>query len=126
LYVCNDIRYQKYRASGLRDFNSDKIISDATIEKLEAESKYAIIEGIGGIGKSMLLTHLFLSSASSETRTTPLFLSLKDYKDTTSNIVDFICKSVNGNTFFQKGFGIARMSANFPDALISYFQNTKR
>lgn len=94
LYVCNDIRYQKYRASGLRDFNSDKIISDATIEKLEAESKYAIIEGIGGIGKSMLLTHLFLSSASSETRTTPLFLSLKDYKDTTSNIVDFICKSV--------------------------------
>lgn len=94
LYVCNDIRYQKYRASGLRDYKSDKTISDATIEKLEAESKYAIIEGIGGIGKSMLLTHLFLSSASADNGATPLFLSLKDYKDTTSGIVDFIWKSV--------------------------------
>lgn len=94
LYVCNDIRYQKYRASGLRDYKSDKTISDATIKKLEAESKYAIIEGIGGIGKSMLLTHLFLSSASDDNGATPLFLSLKDYKDTTSGIVDFIWKSV--------------------------------
>ena len=94
LYVCNDIRYQKYRASELRDYKSDKTISDATIEKLEAESKYAIIEGIGGIGKSMLLTHLFLSSASDDNGATPLFLSLKDYKDTTSGIVDFIWKSV--------------------------------
>lgn len=94
LYVCNDIRYQKYRASGQRDYKSDKTISDATIEKLEAESKYAIIEGIGGIGKSMLLTHLFLSSSSDDNGSTPLFLSLKDYKDTTSGIVDFIWKSV--------------------------------
>lgn len=96
LYVCNDIRYQKYRASGLRDYKADKLISDATIEKIEAESKYAIIEGIGGIGKSMLLTHLFLSSATEPAcnGATPLFLSLKDYKDTTSGIIDFIWKSV--------------------------------
>ena len=95
LYVCNNVRYRKFRATGVRDYKSDKTISNATVEKLEAESKYIIIEGTGGIGKSMLLTHLFLSSAgkSADTGITPFFLSLKDYRDTTSGIVDFIWKS---------------------------------
>lgn len=95
LYVCNNVRYRKFRAAGARDFKPEKNISNATIEKLEAESKYIIIEGTGGIGKSMLLTHLFLSSAekSADTGSTPFFLSLKNYKDTTSGIVDFIWKS---------------------------------
>ena len=95
LYVCNNVRYRKFRATGARDFKPEKNISNATIEKLEAESKYIIIEGTGGIGKSMLLTHLFLSSAekSADTGSTHFFLSLKNYKDTTSGIVDFIWKS---------------------------------
>ena len=73
LYVCNNVRYRKFRATGARDFKPEKNISNATIEKLEAESKYIIIEGTGGIGKSMLLTHLFLSSAekSADTGSTP-------------------------------------------------------
>ena len=96
LYVCNDIRYRKFRITGARDTRSEKTISNATVPQLEAESKYVIIEGIGGIGKSMLLTHLFLSSAEETLSNgiTPLFLSLKDYKNTTSSIVDFIWKSV--------------------------------
>ena len=95
LYVCNNVRYRKFRATGARDFKPEKTISNATVEKLETESKYIIIEGTGGIGKSMLLTHLFLSSAekSADTGSTPFFLSLKNYKDTTSGIVDFIWKS---------------------------------
>lgn len=96
LYVCNDIKYHKYRFTGARDTKPDITISDATVKKLEAESKYTIIEGIGGIGKSMFLTHLYLSSAQEAAMTgvTPLFLSLKDYKDTTDNVVDFIWKSL--------------------------------
>ena len=95
LYVCNNVRYKKFRTTGARDFKPEKIISNVTVEKLEAESKYIIIEGTGGIGKSMLLTHLFLSSAekSADIGSTPFFLSLKNYKDTTSGIVDFIWKS---------------------------------
>lgn len=96
LYVCNNVKYHKYRNSGIKDTKQKITIENATIEKLETESKYIIIEGIGGIGKSMFLTHLFLSSAqSSETSgIIPLFLSLKNYKDTTDNVVDFIWKSV--------------------------------
>lgn len=96
LYVCNDILYKKFKASGTRDFKSEVTIQDATIEKLEAESKYIIIEGTGGIGKSMMLTHLFLSGAASvdSTDRVPLLLPLKDYKEDTNNVVDFIWKSV--------------------------------
>ena len=45
----------------------------------------------------MLMTHLFLSSAKQveTTGNIPLLLSLKDYKDSDSSIVDFILKSVN-------------------------------
>lgn len=96
LYVCNNVKYHKYHNSVTKDTKQEIIIENATIEKLEAESKYIIIEGIGGIGKSMFLTHLFLTSAqNSETSgIIPLFLSLKNYKDTTDNVVDFIWKSV--------------------------------
>ncbi len=96
LYVCNDIRYRKFRATGIRDPKAEKTISNVTIDKLEAESKYVIIQGIGGIGKSMLLTHLFLSSAdhAQDTGYTPILLSLKDYKDTTCGMVDFIWNSM--------------------------------
>lgn len=82
LYVCNDVRYKKFRVTGVRDLKTEKIISNATVAKLEAESKYVIIEGIGGIGKSMLLTHLFLSSAKEtySTGITPLLLSLKSIR----------------------------------------------
>lgn len=95
IYVCNNVRSKKVRVVGVQDCGSEKIISNATVEKLEAESKYIIIEGTGGIGKSMLLTHLFLTSAEEAVNkgTTPFLLSLKDYRDTTSGIVDFIWKS---------------------------------
>ena len=96
LYVCSNIRYRKFRIAGTRDTTVVKTISNVTMAKLETESKYIIIQGIGGIGKSMLLTHLFLSSVNQieETGCVPLLLSLKDYKDTTCGMVDFIWKSI--------------------------------
>lgn len=92
LYVCNDIKYRKFRGVGTRDSKPEKVINNATVQKLEAESKNIIIEGIGGIGKSMFLTHLFLSSASEyeDSNRIPVFLSLKDYKENTASVLDFI------------------------------------
>lgn len=92
IYVCNDVRYHKSRISGGRDLNPEITISDSTVQRLETESKYIIIEGTGGIGKSMFLTHLFLSSADkyAVTDNLPILASLKDYRETTSNIVEFI------------------------------------
>ena len=92
LYVCNDIKYRKFKITGARDTQLEKVISDATVQKLEAESKNIIIEGIGGIGKSMFLTHLFLSSSNEyeDSGKIPVFLSLKDYKENTVSVLDFI------------------------------------
>ena len=61
LYVCNDI--------GSENKTSNIHIKNATIEMLEEKSKHIIIQGTGGIGKSMLLTHLFLSSAANTSKT---------------------------------------------------------
>lgn len=96
IYVCNDIKYHKYKVTGARDLKEEKTIQDASIRILEKESKYIIIEGIGGIGKSMFLTHLFLSSSQNaiEDGFIPMLLSLKNYKEDTNGIVDFIWKSV--------------------------------
>lgn len=96
LFVCSDIKAKRVKITGFPEVKSGKTISDVTIEKLEAETKYAIIEGIGGIGKSMLMTHLFLESARrvDETGKIPVFLTLKDYKENTSSVVDFICSGL--------------------------------
>lgn len=96
IYVCNSIRYHRFRVTGARDPKPEITINDATVSLLENESKYIIIEGTGGIGKSMFLTHLFLSSVGdySETGKIPVFIPLKDYREGTANIVDFIWSTI--------------------------------
>ena len=96
IFVCSDLRYHKWRMGGINDTKPEFTISDGTVQKLEEESKYIVIEGTGGIGKSMLLTHLFLSSAA-EYHTTdelPVFISLKDYREDTSGIVEFVWRTM--------------------------------
>lgn len=95
-YVCNDLEYRKYRTSEKWSLDGIKYFIEATVPDLESLSQYLIIEGTGGIGKSMFLTHLFLSSAKtySSTNRIPVFVSLKDYKNTTTNMTDFICSSI--------------------------------
>lgn len=98
LYVCNDLKYHRQQRNvGTNEIKSEILISDGTIQRLEEESKYIIIEGTGGIGKSMYLTHLFLSCASEYENTgiAPILLMLKDYKESTLNILDFLLSEVN-------------------------------
>lgn len=96
LYVCNDLRYHKQRVTGARDTKPEITIENGTVETLESESKYIIIQGTGGIGKSMFLTHLFLSCADEyeETGRLPVLISLKDYKENTMGIVELAWNAV--------------------------------
>lgn len=96
IYVCNDLKYHKWRMSGARDTKPEITISEGTVQRLEEESKYIVIEGTGGIGKSMLLTHLFLSSANEyyEIGELPIFIPLKDYRDDTASIVEFVWQTI--------------------------------
>ncbi len=93
-YVCNDLKYHRFT---IRDENYRKLLNpihNATVQILEKQSKYIIIEGTGGIGKSMFLQHLFLSSvndflAKKENRL-PVIIPLKDYKNVITDMTDFV------------------------------------
>lgn len=97
LYVCNDINTRSTPKHGfLVNIKDQETIQDATVEKLTNKSNFIIIQGTGGIGKSMLLTHLFLSSseAVSKTNVTPFLLLLKNYKDRPNGFIHFISDTV--------------------------------
>lgn len=101
IFVCNDLKKHVMRNFLVQTKKGDIItlpaISNVTVQTLESDSPYILIEGIGGIGKSMFLTHLFLSSAKVYLTTgkVPVFLSLKDYKENISNLTEFILSAVN-------------------------------
>ena len=99
IYVCNDLKHHRPKSGVSDKLNPSFQISNATVELLENESNYIIIEGTGGIGKSMFQTHLFLSAADNFVKKDkgkcPVFLSLKDYKRTTGDMIDFICSTIN-------------------------------
>lgn len=97
LYICNDLRYHYQRTTHIGESYSKNTISNGTVEQLENESKYIIIQGTGGIGKSMYLTHLFLNSAANygNTHRLPIFVSLKDYRENTANIIELISNTVH-------------------------------
>ena len=82
MYVCNNISYRK----GF----SEVTLKDATVARLD--SKYVIIRGLGGLGKTMFLTHLFLSSRNATE--VPLLLFLKNYGENTGSIFNFILNSI--------------------------------
>lgn len=96
LYVCNGILSKRVIHNQNHPLSNAKIISNATISKLEAASKHIIIEGTGGIGKSMFMTHLFLSSSEDREKTAaiPVFIPLRTYKNTMKNLQEFILESL--------------------------------
>ena len=95
MYVCNDLRCRRF--PGARGNRLDTKKSDATVSSLEKNSKYNIIQGAGGIGKSMFMTHLFLSSATEyhAGKKLPVLILLKDYKENFPDLTTFILQALN-------------------------------
>ncbi len=69
---------------------SEVTLKDATVARLD--SKYVIIRGLGGLGQTMFLTPLFLSSRNATE--VPLLLFLKNYGENTGSIFNFILNSI--------------------------------
>lgn len=97
IYVCNNLKHHNPKSKASNFFDRRPVISNATVDQLAKESEHIIIEGTGGIGKSMFLTHLFLTSAKEfiNTGKCPVFISLKDYIKTIDSIPEFICSAFN-------------------------------
>lgn len=90
LYVPNDIKIKSLNES------VNGKVKDRPIEVLACEHfGNIIIRGTGGIGKSMMMRHLFLYYAEcyNEKHILPILVPLKNFTDMESNLEDFIYKA---------------------------------
>ena len=79
-YVCNDLKY------------NDNTIGDITVAQLQSISNYVIVSGTGGLGKTMMMRHLLLDAVDNydSLGLLPIFIPLKDFGETTSNLLEYI------------------------------------
>ena len=101
---------------------STEIINPTTTKVLTDISKFLIIEGSGGIGKSTLMKHLFLSELKLEDYV-PIFIELKDFNEEGHlDLEELLLKKLNQfhNTFQEKYLDYALQSGCFLFLLDGY------
>lgn len=94
-FVCNTIRTEEYYFRK-RIGSSDKVIENVTLDKLLEKARYCLLVGMGGIGKSMMMRHLFLESIK-QYKTTgllPVMVILREYGVESDDIFDLIVRSI--------------------------------
>ena len=99
-----------------------EIINPTTTKVLTDISKFLIIEGSGGIGKSTLMKHLFLSELKLEDYV-PIFIELKDFNEEGHlDLEELLLKKLNQfhNTFQEKYLDYALQSGCFLFLLDGY------
>lgn len=95
-FVCNYLdcfdvpSYKKKR-------NSPDIIENVTAGKLLERARYSLLVGMGGIGKSMMMRHLFLSSIneSKKTKLIPILVTLREFGADNDSLFEIIVDSVH-------------------------------
>ena len=91
-YICNDIERRIPIQGRYRRTHKYEKIKDATIDKLSNFSRFIILTGTGGLGKSMMMRHLLLDSFNKyeDTGEIPVFIPLKDYDDSVSDLLEYV------------------------------------
>ena len=66
-------------------------IEGATVATIAQHTKFAIIIGTGGLGKSMMMRHLLLNALANfdDLKLFPVFVPLKDYDETVPTLLDY-------------------------------------
>lgn len=90
IYVCNNLNYQEYITS------QPIMLKNATVTSLKSVSKHLIIQGKAGVGKSMFMLHLFLSSVKDADKSGvfPVLIFLKNYGKNSGSLFSFIANSI--------------------------------
>lgn len=72
-------------------------IDDVTLDKLNEKSSFVLLVGMGGIGKSMMMRHLFLSSIKKYTETglLPILITLREFGSENQNLFSIVADSVH-------------------------------
>jgi len=82
--------YSFYVCNGLK--NDGVIINNLTAEKLCSISRFSIVTGIGGLGKSMMMRHLLLNAVINfdNLKLFPILIPLKDYGESEMDIYEYV------------------------------------
>lgn len=97
IYVCNKLSSRLSATRNRHSRTQETVIPDATLDLLEAYSKKVILVANGGMGKTMLLQHLFLESARKHTQTgrLPIIIELRDFSSENDLLDDYIIKTAS-------------------------------
>lgn len=90
-YVCNGIRCRTHESRSVTRQRNVLIIEDATVEKIAQHTKFAILCGTGGLGKSMMMRHLLLNAIANfdDLKLFPVFVPLKDYDENVDSLFEY-------------------------------------
>ena len=93
-FVCNTISKIPTR---FHRAPSQSIIQDATLEKLAQVAKAVLLVGMGGIGKSMMMRHLFLTSIPEYAKSgmIPILVTLREFGPDNNDLFNLIVDSVH-------------------------------
>lgn len=90
-YVPNNIEWHKL-IPGERFRYEIKIIQNVTITKLMEVSRYIVLSGTGGLGKSMMMRRLLISCIDNykDQGLIPFFIPLKDYDTSFNTMIEYV------------------------------------
>lgn len=95
-FVCNTISrdgmlFRRHRVS------PENCISNADLDQLRRVAMYALLVGMGGMGKSMMMRHLFLEAIRKYDKTgrLPILVTLREFSQNAGDVFELILRSVN-------------------------------
>ena len=97
-YVCNDILRRIPMQSRVTPTYKTVRMQNATSAAIADCSRFIILSGTGGLGKSMMMRHLLLDSIEryDTSGVVPLFVALKDFDETAGALLDYVYSKLHG------------------------------
>lgn len=95
IYVCNILSSRLAATKNRHSRTQEKTISNANLDLISEYSRKVILVANGGMGKSMMLQHLFLESINKHQQTglLPIFIELRDFSGNNDLFNDYIVKT---------------------------------
>jgi hypothetical protein len=95
-YVCNDIKREIRVPGKFGTTLTHTTIGNVTVKSLMDCSRFVILAGTGGLGKSMMMRHLLLNAIENYTDLPiiPVFIPLKDFDETVENLFEYVFSKV--------------------------------
>jgi len=106
IYVCNTLCNRLTNTRTRRSGTAEKFIENADLKQIADYSKKVILVANGGVGKSMMLQHLFLDSISKHLQSglLPIMIELRDFSESNDLFNNYIVRTtaVFDNTLTPK------------------------